>query len=165
MTIEWAPLNVPLHRRIETLVAGSWMILIVFGELIVLLAFLATLAFGNMYIRALGLLYIAFMYYDRRIGEIGGRGQGWVEFSRAPQRLLAEFYLTLVCAINLFFRTQWVRSLSYFRYFKNYFPVNVIKTCDLSPDRNYMFGLFPHGLLRWVKSNGDLSRWTRSHRR
>lgn len=76
MTIEWAPLNVPFHRRIETLVAGSWMVLIVFGELIVLLAFLATLWFGNAFIRALGLVYIAFMYYDRKVGETGGRGQG-----------------------------------------------------------------------------------------
>lgn len=76
MKIEWAPLNVPLHRRIETLVAGSWIILILFGELITLIAFLALFAFSNMYIRALCTLYCAFMYYDRKIGDSGGRGQG-----------------------------------------------------------------------------------------
>lgn len=74
--IDWAPLNVPLHRRIETLVAGTWIILILFGELITLIAFLLALYFGNMYIKALGAIYIAFMYYDRKVGETGGRGQG-----------------------------------------------------------------------------------------
>lgn len=78
MKIEWAPINVPLHRRIETLVAGSWMILILFGELITLIAFLALFVFSNMYIRAACLLYCAFMYYDRKVGETGGRGQGYV---------------------------------------------------------------------------------------
>lgn len=74
--IEWAPLNVPCHRRLETLAAGSWIILILFGELITLIAFLLTLYFGNMYIRAAGLIYCGFMYYDRKVGETGGRGQG-----------------------------------------------------------------------------------------
>lgn len=65
-----------MHRRIETLVAGHWIIMILFGELITLIAFLLTLYFGNLYIRALGLIYCAFMYYDRNVGETGGRGQG-----------------------------------------------------------------------------------------
>lgn len=81
MKIEWAPLNVPLHRRIQTLVAGSWMILILFGELITLIAFLALFAFSNMYIRAACLLYCAFLYSDRKIGDTGGRGQGYVPSS------------------------------------------------------------------------------------
>ena len=44
--------------------------------------------------------------------------------------------------------TQWMRNLSYWRHFRNYFPVTVHKTADLPADRNYMIGLFPHGLLR-----------------
>lgn len=79
MKIEWAPIwNVPLHRRIEVLVAGSWMILILFGELITLIAFLALFAFSNIYIRTLCVLYCVFMYYDRKAGNSGGRGQGYV---------------------------------------------------------------------------------------
>lgn len=35
--IEWAPLNVPLRRRLETLSACGWMCLFLFGELWMLL--------------------------------------------------------------------------------------------------------------------------------
>lgn len=184
--IEWAPLDVPLHRRIETLVAGSWMIMILFGELITLIAFLALLAFGNMYWRTACLLYCGWMYYDRGVGESGGRGQGYVaqiiiiitttrrreeveEISTFTFYVMLLFYhkhseLCLPCHSRLIkliflgrallfilFSTlswQWVRNLCGWRHFRNYFPITVHKTVDLPADRNYMMGLFPHGLLR-----------------
>lgn len=99
MKIDWAPLCVPFHRRVETLTAGSWMILILFGELITLIAFLALFAFSNMYIRAACLLYCAFMYYDRKVGETGGRGQGYVQnrgFRTVAMQLTFTFYMTLL---------------------------------------------------------------------
>lgn len=33
--------------------------------------------FGNIYIRAICLLYLAFIYYDRNTGDQGGRGVGY----------------------------------------------------------------------------------------
>lgn len=76
MKIEWAPLNVPFHRRMETLAAAAWMILILFGELIALFSYLALLFKGNIYIQTLCVIYFGFLYYDRGAGENGGRGQG-----------------------------------------------------------------------------------------
>lgn len=58
------------------------------------------------------------------------------------------------------FRTQWVRNLSYWRYFANYFPVVIHKTVDLPADKNYMMGLFPHGLLRYETYYATLLRAT-----
>ncbi|EPQ31524.1 uncharacterized protein PFL1_00857 [Pseudozyma flocculosa PF-1] len=40
-----------------------------------------------------------------------------------------------------------VRKLAVFRYFAEYFPISMIKTTDLPPDRPYIFGYHPHGIL------------------
>ena len=33
MNIKWAPLNVPMQRRLQTLAAAFWMLIVIFGEL------------------------------------------------------------------------------------------------------------------------------------
>lgn len=44
-------------------------------------------------------------------------------------------------------KVQWVRRWSLFRYFAEYFPISLIKTADLPPDRPYLFGYHPHGII------------------
>lgn len=44
-------------------------------------------------------------------------------------------------------RFSWVRKLAVFRYFAEYFPISMIKTTNLPPDRPYIFGYHPHGIL------------------
>ncbi|SPO28360.1 probable diacylglycerol acyltransferase type 2b [Ustilago trichophora] len=44
-------------------------------------------------------------------------------------------------------RFSWVRKLPVFRYFAEYFPISMIKTTNLPPDRPYIFGYHPHGIL------------------
>lgn len=44
-------------------------------------------------------------------------------------------------------RFPWVRKLPVFRLFAEYFPISMIKTSDLPPDRPYIFGIHPHGIL------------------
>lgn len=44
-------------------------------------------------------------------------------------------------------RSNWVRSWAVWRYFKDYFPVHLIKTWNLDPSHNYIFGFHPHGVL------------------
>ncbi|XP_077556829.1 2-acylglycerol O-acyltransferase 2-A-like [Haemaphysalis longicornis] len=65
----------------------------------------------------LALVYAAWMYWDRKTCARGGR---W---------------------------SDWVRSWSAFKYFRNYFPIQLVKTCDLPADRNYLFGYHPHGII------------------
>ncbi|KAL0274692.1 UNVERIFIED_CONTAM: hypothetical protein PYX00_002762 [Menopon gallinae] len=43
-------------------------------------------------------------------------------------------------------RWTWMRDLPWWRRHKDYFPIRLLKTCDLPPDRNYIFALCPHGV-------------------
>ncbi|XP_073918798.1 diacylglycerol O-acyltransferase 2-like protein 6 isoform X2 [Castor canadensis] len=47
-------------------------------------------------------------------------------------------------------RSAWVRNWTLWKYFRNYFPIKLVKTHDLSPERNYLIINHPHGIL----SNG-----------
>ena len=48
---------------------------------------------------------------------------------------------------------QGGRTIKYFRqmkiwhYLRDYFPVSLIKTTDLDPSKNYLFGFHPHGIM------------------
>lgn len=44
-------------------------------------------------------------------------------------------------------RVQYVRRLSIFKRFAEYFPISVIKTAELPADRPYIFGYHPHGII------------------
>ncbi|KAF8519653.1 diacylglycerol acyltransferase-domain-containing protein [Gautieria morchelliformis] len=43
--------------------------------------------------------------------------------------------------------TRWVRELTFWRYFAAYYPVSLRKEQDLPPDRPYLFGYHPHGII------------------
>ncbi|KAJ3076469.1 Diacylglycerol O-acyltransferase 2 [Podochytrium sp. JEL0797] len=44
-------------------------------------------------------------------------------------------------------RNQWVRSLSMWIWFRDFFPISLRKTVDLDPTKKYVFGYHPHGIL------------------
>ncbi|KAG5929660.1 hypothetical protein E4U42_005092 [Claviceps africana] len=48
---------------------------------------------------------------------------------------------------KLSFRSEWLRSLPLWRLFAGYFPAKLHKTFDLPPDRKYIFGYHPHGII------------------
>ena len=68
----------------------------------------------------LSLLYILWIFYDVCIRNTSSRGGN---------------------------RWHWFRSHAFWTYLKDYFPVTLVKTCELDPDRNYIFGYHPHGVL------------------
>ncbi|KIK05706.1 hypothetical protein K443DRAFT_3707 [Laccaria amethystina LaAM-08-1] len=43
--------------------------------------------------------------------------------------------------------SQWFRSLSFWKYFADYYPASFLKEADLPPDRPYVFGYHPHGII------------------
>ncbi|EFP11131.1 hypothetical protein CRE_31175 [Caenorhabditis remanei] len=43
-------------------------------------------------------------------------------------------------------RWNWARRHVFWKYFASYFPLRLIKTAELSPDRNYIIGSHPHGM-------------------
>ncbi|EGN97010.1 hypothetical protein SERLA73DRAFT_185286 [Serpula lacrymans var. lacrymans S7.3] len=43
--------------------------------------------------------------------------------------------------------SPWFRSLSFWKYFADYYPASLLKECDLPADRPYVFGYHPHGII------------------
>jgi len=43
--------------------------------------------------------------------------------------------------------SPWVRRWTFWKYFADYYPSSFLKTCDLPPDRSYVFGYHPHGII------------------
>ncbi|NP_001303996.1 2-acylglycerol O-acyltransferase 2-A-like [Bombyx mori] len=112
--IEWAPLNVPMSRRLQTLAATAWVCLALFGQGTLLYLFL-TLLYSDYW--WLGILYAAWMLNDIDVCHKGGR------------------------------TIQWVRNWGWWNYFRDYFPIKLVKTADLEPSKNYLFACYPHGVL------------------
>ncbi|XP_072549644.1 2-acylglycerol O-acyltransferase 3b [Salminus brasiliensis] len=62
-------------------------------------------------------LYFTWQIYDWRTPERGGR------------------------------RSEFVRNWKVWTHFKDYFPVKLVKTAELSPSKNYILGCHPHGIM------------------
>ncbi|XP_045070427.1 2-acylglycerol O-acyltransferase 2-A [Coregonus clupeaformis] len=114
MKIQFAPLNIPLRRRLQTAAVLQW----VFSFLVLAQCCLAgyvLLCVSDWWV--LAVLYAGWLYLDRDTPTSGGR------------------------------RSEWLRNCSVWKHFRDYFPLNLIKTVDLDPDSNYIFGFHPHGVL------------------
>lgn len=112
--IEFAPLNIPLKRRLETFAVLQWILSVLFMGL-TCVALLVALLFTPFY--WLTLIYIAWYVYDYSKPEQGGR------------------------------RFEWVRRWSLWKHYRDFFPISLIKTCDLDPGKNYIFVVHPHGII------------------
>ncbi|XP_004922950.1 2-acylglycerol O-acyltransferase 2-A [Bombyx mori] len=112
--IEWAPLDVPMHRRLQTLAVAAWVFLAIFGEGIMLYFFIKLLYSSFWW---LAFLYAVWMMSDIGICHKGGR------------------------------TVQWVRNWGWWNYFRDFFPIKLVKTAELDPSKNYLFACFPHGVL------------------
>ncbi|CAB0005777.1 unnamed protein product [Nesidiocoris tenuis] len=42
---------------------------------------------------------------------------------------------------------ELVRNVPWWKLLTDYFPLTLVKTCELPPDRNYLFCFYPHGVL------------------
>lgn len=42
---------------------------------------------------------------------------------------------------------QWSRDWKLWKYFRAYFPIELVKTSDLDPNENYIMALSPHGVM------------------
>ncbi|XP_033362247.1 2-acylglycerol O-acyltransferase 1-like [Bombus vosnesenskii] len=119
LRVKFAPLRVPLNRRLETLSVALWILICALGYFAgyILTAYFL---FFTQTIRYFVLLYFAWMYYDWNKFDVG--------------KIRRKFL-------------QWIRSCAWNRYFCNYFPIKLVKTTDLDPNKLYLFCSFPHGIL------------------
>ncbi|XP_027541948.1 2-acylglycerol O-acyltransferase 1 isoform X1 [Neopelma chrysocephalum] len=114
MKVEFAPINIPLKRRIQTVAVLQWIFsFLLLGQFCC--GFFVILILGNFWF--LAVLYLLWLYLDWETPCAGGR------------------------------RSQWVRSWTVWKYFREYFPIHLIKTSDLNPNHNYLLGFHPHGVL------------------
>ncbi|KAJ8342194.1 hypothetical protein SKAU_G00321220 [Synaphobranchus kaupii] len=44
-------------------------------------------------------------------------------------------------------RVEWLRNWTVWKHFRDYFPVKLVKTAELSPSKNYIVGSHPHGIM------------------
>ncbi|KAG7213543.1 hypothetical protein KM043_002801 [Ampulex compressa] len=117
--VNFAPLNVPMERRLQTLAAGLWILICGLGSFISYLL-VAYIIFYTETLRYFLLLYFLWMYYDWDTCNRGGRSAKWI---------------------------WWLRNNAWVRYLTAYFPVKLVKTVDLDPSKSYLFCSFPHGIL------------------
>ncbi len=116
--VDFAPLHLPLERRLQTLAVLYFVCcFLVFPILFIVLCVL-TLFFSDYYWITLG--YLVWYFYDLYVlktPSFGGR------------------------------RSEWLRQSAHMRYFRDYFPIKLVKTADLDPNKNYIFGTHPHGIM------------------
>lgn len=105
-----------LSRIAEFIVVLFIFTIFLFSPLITLICFILLSWFWSFPLTLMiFLLYGCWIYLDRHTDSCGGR---W---------------------------SDWLRELSICSYFTNYFPLTLIKTAELDPHRNYIFGFHPHG--------------------
>ncbi|XP_005184415.1 2-acylglycerol O-acyltransferase 2-A [Musca domestica] len=118
MKIEWAPINIPPRRRIQTLAAGIYVYVFMFLPFVSMLLAALFVLYLNYVGRVLMLIYLTYIYFDHKNRASALDGIGWKSMRNN-------------------FMTDHLRD---------YFPVELVKTAELTPDRNYLVVSFPHGI-------------------
>jgi len=113
-----APVNVPLSRRLQTLSVLFWMGFFLFSGVIGTFGTLYILLYTRLW--PLSVLYLTFIYWDFDTMNRGGR-KGWT--------------------------VKWARGWQLWRHFCNFFPIKIVKTAELDPEKNYLLCSHPHGIL------------------
>lgn len=116
--VKFAPFDVPLERRLQTLASGLWFYTIVFGGPLGFITAFYLVVFSNYWIGTLFYLFWAWVL-DKNTCDRGGRTIEWVR--------------------NL---AWWKYMKDYFP-----LKMKKLPDVELDPKQNYLFCAFPHGLL------------------
>nr|XP_006627832.1 PREDICTED: 2-acylglycerol O-acyltransferase 2 isoform X1 [Lepisosteus oculatus] len=114
MKVQFAPLNIPRTRRLQTAAVLQWVF-----SFLALAQCCYVLFFALIFTRfwLISVLYATWWFIDRDTPSHGGR------------------------------RLPFMNNLPLWKYLRDYFPVKLVKTADLDPRLNYVFGFHPHGVL------------------
>ena len=116
--IKFAPLLVPLERRLQTFFILLLLGIVGFFPFVCCFLILYLLFFTNLYL--ISIAYIAWMLFDIYILKTSQRG------GRRSERL---------------------RTSKAMKYFSGYFPVKLHRTKGLDLIKNYIIGSHPHGMI------------------
>ncbi|XP_063967207.1 2-acylglycerol O-acyltransferase 2-like isoform X2 [Lytechinus pictus] len=114
MLPKFAPINIPLHRRLETGAVLIWWYIFMWIRMTVQL-FLVVLLFTRYF--WVSFVLMGWAYYDRHTSKRGGR------------------------------RSDFMRRCRIWKKMADYFPAHLVKTAELDPNRNFIFGVHPHGIM------------------
>ncbi|CRL03396.1 CLUMA_CG016238, isoform A [Clunio marinus] len=120
MEIKWTPwFGVSWKRRFEVFSAFCFIVIILFIELFCVIVFSSIFYYGGTIGKGLCILYLIFIYIDRKADEDCSRGQGY----------------------------EFLRGWFIWKRFTEYFPLTLVKTVDIPATKNYIFACFPHGVI------------------
>nr|XP_029511695.1 2-acylglycerol O-acyltransferase 2-A-like [Oncorhynchus nerka] len=195
MKIQFAPLNIPLRRRLQTAAVLQWVFsFLALGKPLsrslcrrgsnltvdmspppppeesregesaltdsdmsappprdALLAGYVLLCVSDWWV--LAALYAGWLYLDRDTPNSGGRRSEWLRKLVRPGNTSRLFPYQEDSKLNhtgsymAAFRSVTLQRLLPSQFFRDYFPLNLIKMVDLDPGSNYIFGFHPHGVL------------------
>lgn len=113
-------MNIPLERRYQTFCVIVWVFFFVILPLIAYPIIIHLLFFSPYAQKAAGFL-LPYLWWvlvvDRNSCNKGGR------------------------------EIKWVRNWKIWKGYVDYFPIKLVKTCEINPKRNYLFASHPHGIL------------------
>jgi len=118
--VEFAPVHLPWERRMQTLSIMIWFTLFFVIPLSSYPTLIYITFFSSYQKSALSILlpYLFWIWVvDRESCNKGAR------------------------------RIRWVRGWNIWKHYNDYFPIKLVKTADLDPKKNYLFGSHPHGVL------------------
>lgn len=128
--IEWAPLKTPVKRRRQTFAVWLVVTLFMLGHVLSLCICLILL-YVHFITRCFLLLYLGWAFLiDKDTPHKGGR----------------------------FF--PFLRRLTIWKHYTEFFPLTLIKTHELDPKKNYIFGCHPHGVISFGVSGNFASEAT-----
>lgn len=115
--IQFAPLNVPLHRRLQTLIVALWFFAFAFSAFLDIFITVYLICFTRYW--WLMLLYLVWIYLDRETASKGGRPIKWVK--------------------------NWMIWKYFKDYFP--LGIDVVPGAEFDPKKNYLCCSVPHGIL------------------
>eukprot|EP00475_Leptophrys_vorax_P013656 TRINITY_DN2002_c0_g1_i1.p1 TRINITY_DN2002_c0_g1~~TRINITY_DN2002_c0_g1_i1.p1 ORF type:complete len:429 (-),score=119.01 TRINITY_DN2002_c0_g1_i1:78-1364(-) len=110
---EFAPLDVPMARRLQTLAVLIWLFIIPLTPLVLLILIIRS----STVLLILFLGYVFWIYNFQTFHVTGGMA------------------------------SRPLKRLPFWKFFRDYFPISLVKSVDLPPDRPYVFGYHPHGII------------------
>jgi len=116
--LEFAPLNIPFRRRLETFSAAAWFVTMVFGGFIGLFLSIYSVLYTSLWWITSIYLFWA-LVIDKHTAERGGRVSEWVRSW-----------------------TWWKYVRDYFPA-----SLERVPWMELKPDKNYIFVCYPHGMI------------------
>ena len=115
--IEFAPFLIPAERRLQTLAAMHFAFIFLGAPLLSTVLVIVFLCTDLYWI---ALLYVLWIFFDNNFNKVSSTGGR---------------------------RYDAFRNLGVWRYFRDYFPITLVKTAELDPSKNYIMGYHPHGII------------------